>query len=132
MKIAALTIATLIICIFVPNLIWLGYSTARITNGGTDTLITVVVHVDEKETNLGDLPPGKSRFIILPKSGDAGYRISYEIRAHSKSACGEYVEGEMYHVETILESSQGSKCMVSITPLISDLFTLKMISGSAI
>ena len=38
--------------------------------------------------------------------------------------CQEYVEGAMYHVETILLGIKGSNCTVSF-PLISDLLIWK-------
>jgi hypothetical protein len=114
------------ICIFAPNLIWLGNSTARITNGGTDTINSVIVHVDDEETRLGDLLPGESRFIFLPKSGDATYKVSYVDENNSPSVCEEYVEDDMYHMETVLDRSQGSGCEVSL-PLFSEVLILKVI-----
>ncbi|MGB5607130.1 MAG: hypothetical protein WBN51_11460 [Gammaproteobacteria bacterium] len=126
MKTAVLISVVLVPCIFAPNLIWLAKSTARITNGGTVMLSSVIVDVDDKETKLGDLHPGESRFILLPKSGDATYKVNYEKGGYSESVCQEYVESEMYHVETILESSHDSGCAVSL-PLFSELFILKVI-----
>ncbi|MGB5474255.1 MAG: hypothetical protein WBQ78_12355 [Gammaproteobacteria bacterium] len=126
MKTTALIIFILAVCIFAPNLIWLANSTARITNGGTDAISSVIVHVDDKKTKLGDLLPGESRFIFLPKSGDATYKVSYGDENNSESVCEEYVEGNMYHMETVLESSQGSGCEVSL-PLFSEVFILKVI-----
>ena len=112
-------------CIFAPNLIWLANSTTRITNGTVDTLDSVTVYVDEKETNLGELPPGKSHFMFLPGSGDATYKVSYINGASMESVCQEYMEGEMYHVETLLAGVQGSQCTVTL-PLTSELFILKV------
>jgi len=126
MKTIVLIIVVLVLCIFAPNLIWLAKSTARITNGGTFTLSSVIVYVDDKETKLGELHPGESRFILLPKSGDATYKVTYGKGGFSESVCQEYVESEMYHMETILESSHDSGCAVSL-PLFSELIILKVI-----
>ena len=125
-KTTVLIILVLVLCIFAPNLIWFARSTAHITNGGTVTLSSVTVDVDGKETKLGKLHPGESRFILLPKSGDATYRVNYGKAEYPESVCQEYVESEMYHVETILESSHDSGCAVSL-PLLSELFILKVI-----
>lgn len=126
MKKTALIIAILATCIFAPNLIWLANSTTRITNIGLDILSSVTVYVDDRETNLGELPPGKSRFMFLPKSGDSTYKVSYTNRSSVESVCQEYVEDEMYHVETLLSGTKGSICSVTL-PLVSELFILKVL-----
>jgi hypothetical protein len=114
-----------------PNLIWLAYSTARITNTGDEILRSVIVHVDDEQTILGELEPGKSRFIILPNSGDATFKVSYVKGTNTETVCQEYAEGDMYHIETLLSDNKGSKC-ISTLPLVSDLLILKALSYDVI
>ncbi len=114
----------LLCCVFLLNLFWLGFSTARIVNGETESIHSVIVHVNEKETELGDLAPGEHRFIFLPKSGDATFTVTYRKGAESELVCSDYVEGEMYHVEVRLQGTNTSRCSVSL-PLFSELFILK-------
>jgi len=110
--------------VLLPNLVWLGFSTARIANGETVSIHSVIVHVDEEKTELGDLAPGERRFIVLPKSGDATFTVTYKKGAESEAVCSEYVEGDMYHVEVRLKGTAASQCSVSL-PLLSELFILK-------
>ncbi len=125
MKITVLIVGVLAVCVLAPNLIWLANSTTRITNGGVNYLNSVTVYVDDKETKIGGLSSGESRFIFLPKSGDATYKVGYVNGASSESVCQEYVEGEMYHVETLLGGARGSECLVTL-PLTSELLILKV------
>ncbi len=126
MKRTALLVSILAVFIFAPNLVWLAYSTNRITNGGAGLLRSVTVHVDDRKVYLGELHPGDSRFTFLPKSGDATYRVSYTNGTRDELACQAYVEGEMYHVELLLADTRGPVCTVTL-PLISELFILKLI-----
>lgn len=126
MKKAAVITLVVIACILVPNLMWLANSTTRITNAGKNTLSSIIVHVNDSETKLGELHAGNSRFIFLPKVGDATYKVSYRNGPSLEAVCQEYVEGHMYHVETTLTDSQSSECKVSL-PLVSELFILKVL-----
>jgi hypothetical protein len=82
--------------------------------------------VDNKETRLSELLPGESRFILLPKSGDGTYEVSYGNTENSEPVCKDYVEGAMYHAETILAGPNGPVCKVTL-PLFSELLILKMV-----
>lgn len=126
MKKTALIIVILVTCIFAPNLVWLANSTTRITNIGSGVLNSVTVYIDDKETSLGALLPGESRFMLLPKSGDSTYKVDFTNRSSVESVCQEYVEGEMYHVETLLSGTKGSICSVTL-PLVSELLILKVL-----
>lgn len=94
MRKSLLIIGILAVFSFIPNLIWLVNSTARITNIGENILSSVTVYVDDKKINLGELTSGKSRFILLPKSGDATYKVSYAKGSSAESVCQEYEEGD--------------------------------------
>lgn len=100
-------------------------STARITNGEKYQIRSVIVHVDEIQKDLGDLSPGESRFIFLPKSSDAAFKVSYLRGNNTISFCSEYVEGSMYHLDIDLKGLQDSRCLVSL-PIVSELFVLKI------
>ncbi len=109
-----------------PNLLWLANSTARVTNGESESIGPVMIHVDDKTVELGILDPEEKRFLLLPKSGDSTYSVTYQKGADSISVCSAYIEGEMYHVQTVLNGPTHSRCEVSL-PLLSDLLVLKML-----
>lgn len=123
------TLATFFLFAFfllAPNLIWLKNSTSRVLNKDKDTISSVTVHVNEKQTEIGDLLPGESRFIFLPKLGDATYKVTYDDETNSRTICVDYVESEMYHMETVIRSPKISECNSSL-PLLSELFIFKVI-----
>jgi len=126
MKVAVITFLLLALCLLAPNLVWLGFSTARITNVDPNTVYSVTVYVNDKKLSLGDIRAGESRFLILPASGDATYKVLYGEGADVKSVCNDYVQRDMHHVETVLEGVEGSRCKVSL-PLFSELLFLKLI-----
>ena len=109
-----------------PNLVWLARSTTRITNTGEDILSAVIVYVDDKGTAISELQPGDSQFLFLPKSGDANYRVSFVKGSSVLHVCQEYVEGDMYHMETQLSDAENSRCDATL-PLFSSLLILKAI-----
>jgi len=112
-----------ILCLFAPNVLWLTHSTARITNAGTAPLKAVTVYVDDTARLVGTLAPGESDFIFLPKKGDATYRVLYLSESGIRSACNEYVEESMYHIETRLAGDDA--CTVSL-PITRDLLIRKL------
>ena len=116
----------LLSCVFLPNLLWLNFSTARILNGEPTSIDIVIVHVNQKTIALGSLEPGEHRFLFLPKSGDATFFVTYRKGSESERACTGYVEGDMYHVEAQLMGADTSRCSFSL-PLLSELFILKWI-----
>lgn len=123
-----LTVAILFLLIFGPNLIWFFNSTATIVNTGEQEIASVVVFVDDNEVKVGNLKPGEQKLIFLPKSGDATFRTVYSYGNKYLNACNEYVEGEMYHVEAILNSRVSSKCNTFL-PVTSKLFITKFLRG---
>ncbi len=124
MKKMALISGLSMLAILSLNLIWLVRSTARITNAGEDRLDAVVVHVREKAIALGPLFPGEHRFILLPLSGESPYEVSVVQAGQQKTVCQAYIEGSLYHVETVLQDDRGSKCTISF-PLTSALLVWK-------
>ena len=125
MKKAIIVLGIIIVGFGVPNLLWLGNSTLRIENNGDELLSSIIVYVDEKETKLSDLKPGQSRFIFLPKSGEATVIITYIVGEKPGTTCHEYIENGMYHVEVDINNLNNGKCKVSL-PIASELLLLKL------
>ena len=111
-------------CLLVgPNLFWLSRSTARVENRAAQAAAPVVMLACGKETSLGSIAPGASRFVVLPKCGDD----TLEIRVGAQPArCRTYIEGEMYHVRARLTSSTTADCAYSGMPPFSPVLLLEL------
>lgn len=104
-----------------PNLIWLARSTARITNESRLELGDLRLEVGGRELVIGTAPPGLSRFVFLPETGDATLRVSYWIGPRELTGCQEYVGGSMYHVDIRIARNLEARCVPQL-PLFDRLF----------
>lgn len=121
-----ITISSLIACVLLPNLLWFNYSTSRITNQGSKTIESVTANINNQAIEIGTLKQNESHFIFLPNNGGASFEMIYKKGQDTETACQEYVEGSMYHVEVVITNAGVIKCNSSL-PLISDLLILKLI-----
>ena len=127
MKKALLVIGIIIIGFGLPNLLLLTSSTLKIKNSRDKVISSVIVHVDEKQKKLPDLMPGQSSFTILPKSGDSTIKITYYYDENLETACRDYIENSMYHVEVEINSSNKEECKISL-PITSELLLFKLLN----
>ncbi len=105
------------------NLFWFGYSTTRVQIGGPG-LAQVTLRINEEVIELGDLRRGESRFMFLPKHGDAIYSITFQDNGHEQAACELEIQEVRQHVETMLRPGSESSCVVS-EPMFSGLLVGK-------
>lgn len=107
--------------VFVPNLIWLARSTARITNHSSRELRNFRLELGEREVTFGAVAPGQSRFVFLPETAGATLLVVYSVGTRPRTGCREYVEGSMFHVNVAVDPSLEPQCAVTL-PLTERLF----------
>jgi len=93
-----------------PQCINLFYSTAQVENQSGRPIEAVAVVVGGVSRELGNLPPGKSRFVLLPGQGDATFRLRYSAGGGQFTQCSEYVEDAQFHVHAVIEPSLMAEC----------------------
>jgi hypothetical protein len=98
--------ALLVLVIVGFNLVWLGTSTVRIENASDVPFDAVGYRACEKTHLIGDLEPGQSAFRFLEACGDD----TLEILLGQSSFCQIYVEGELYHVDALIRTSNAVEC----------------------
>ena len=127
MKKTLIILIILILIVFAPNLVWLVKSTAFISNRSSKALNFLTVHINRNNIQLGRLMPGQSRFIMLPKTGDTTFEISYVKGGNLVHNCRQYVEDSMYSVEARIYDTRTPECNVKF-PFLSESFLVKMIN----
>jgi len=127
MKKIFLVLVILIMILYAPNFIWLVKSTAYISNRSSKALNFLSVHVDDKSVQLGKLMPDETRFIFLPRSGDATFELSYVKGGKLIFSCRQYIESEMYNVKSVINDSDSPDCSTD-SPFINELFILKLLN----
>jgi hypothetical protein len=100
-----------IVAFQLQHLLW---STARLTNDSAYLLSHVLLRVDDATVPVGDIAPGRSRFVRLPQRGDATLSVEFSSNGRSHRACSEYVEGEMYHVRVTISPSLAVACRAQL------------------
>jgi hypothetical protein len=118
-----LVVIFLILCL--PNLLWLSRSTAVVRNESQQTATDVRVNVGSSVLDVGTLPPGASRFLLLPAGGDATLNVMFRMADVDREACREYLEGSMYHVRVIIAPSLQARCETDL-PLFSRLLVTEL------
>jgi hypothetical protein len=89
------------------HLVW---STARLENKSPYLLSDVRVRLDDAMVPDSDISPGRSRFVRLPKRGEATFSVEFSSAGEQHQDCVEYVEGEMYHVRATVSSTLAVSC----------------------
>lgn len=92
--------ALLVLLLVLPNLIWLQTSTLRIHNVSAWTTYSLEFEACGERHTVGSLAPGRSAFRFLESCGDDSLKIFHE----GSVECQLYVEGELYHVDAILDA----------------------------
>jgi len=105
------------------NLFWFAFSTTRIQIAGPG-LADVKLQVGDEVIELGDLRRGESRFMFLPKHGDANYSITFREETNVLTACSLEIQEVKQHIEARLRPGSESNCTVS-EPMFSDLMVSK-------
>lgn len=90
----------LILLLVLPNLIWLQTSTLRIKNASAWTTYSLEFEACGERHAVGGLESGQSTFRFLESCGDDTLTILHE----GAAACQLYVEGELYHVDAVVEA----------------------------
>ena len=109
-----------------PNVVWLRYSTVRVTNEADALLRDVALLIDTESVPVGNVLLKSSRFSFLPTEfGEATLTIAYRIKGASVSGCQEYVESTRYHVEVVVNEDQSVSCSVE-QPIFSGLLVQKL------
>jgi len=93
-----------------PQCVNLFRSTAQIENQSGRPIEAVAIIVSGVPQELGNLPPGKSRFVLLPRRGDATFRLRYTAGGGQFTQCQEYVEDGMYHIRAVIEPNLMAEC----------------------
>jgi len=88
----------------------LAWSTARVKNQSPYLLSEVLVRVDDAIVRIGEISPGRSRFVRLPARGDATLSIEFSSAGHKYKGCTVYVQGDMYHVRVSVPSDLAVSC----------------------
>ncbi len=82
----------------------------------------IVLWACERAFPLGTLPPGASRFRVLPQCGDD----SVELHAGgAPTNCRIYVEGELYHVRAWFASATTGECLYGGAPPLSPVLVVE-------
>jgi hypothetical protein len=63
---------------------------------------------------VGDLAPGQSRFLWLPRTGNATFFVEFATGGQQRKGCSEYVEGEMYHVRATVSAALAVSCSAEL------------------
>ena len=92
----------------------LAWSTARMKNESPHLLSEVLIRVDDATVRIGEVLPGQSRFVRLPKRGDATFSVEFSALGNRHKGCAEYVEGEMYHVRVSVDSALAVSCSTEL------------------
>lgn len=89
-------------------------STARLKNESSHLLSDVLVRVGDAVVPVGDISPGRSKFVWLPRGGEATFSVEFSSVGRKHKDCSEYVEGEMYHVRATVSSALGLSCRTEL------------------
>ena len=112
-------VATLLILMIIPNLVWLATSSIRIHNISNQPISAVAYSACEKTHPIGSLLPGQSIFRFLEACGDD----TLKILIGNSRFCQTYVEGELYHIDATIKTPNDVGC--SYDDLFSSLFVKK-------
>jgi len=109
----------IVFVLLAPNVFWLGTSTLRIQNLSNSSVDSVVYMACETTHMIGTVAPHQSIFRFLPACGDD----TLEIMIGKNKFCQTYVEGELYHVDAVLNGVDHVSCRYD--HLLSSLFIVK-------
>jgi hypothetical protein len=130
MKVGRVLCATAGVIIFLAagfQLQHLAWSTARIENDSVHRLSGVIVRVDGATVPIGVIPAGGSRFIRLPKRGEASLSVEFSALGEKHQGCAEYVEGEMYHVRLGISPELEVSCIAELGVLTSRIMLFELL-----
>ena len=103
------------------------WSTARIDNMAEEQLSDVRVLIDETVVPVGSIGAKGTRFITLPKKGDATLTIAFTVEGTPHEGCREYVESEMYHVRVSISPTFDIQCSTELGLSTRRLMILEML-----
>jgi hypothetical protein len=63
---------------------------------------------------VGDIYPGRSKFLWLPRGGEATFSVEFSTAGQKHKDCSEYVEGEMYHVRATVSAALAVSCSTEL------------------
>jgi len=79
-------------------------------NESSHLLSGAVIRVGNGTGSVGDIGPGHSRLVWLPKGGDATFSIEFSSLGRKHSGCSEYVEGEMNMFQLLVDATLEIDC----------------------
>lgn len=94
------------LALILPNLLWLSTSTLRIHNTTGVDIAAVAYSACARTRTIGDLAPGASSFVLLEDCGED----SLEIVIGDERFCRMYVEGDVYHVDAVIDAPRSVQC----------------------
>lgn len=110
-----------------PNVLWLLYSTVRVTNEASVLVRDVALRTDTRSIPVGNVPPQASRLIFLPSDfGGATFSIEYKAKNAPVPQCQVYVESTKYHVEIVIDENYSVQCTTEILDF-SSVFVWKLL-----
>lgn len=112
-----------------PNALWLSRSSAIVHNAGPQALILRLAYLDDPEriVEVGELPPGASRFLWLDPVGEATLAVHVRDGAGWREHCANYIEQGMYRVAVTARSATDVECGTDL-PLFDRLLVLDYLS----
>ena len=124
MKASLVILAILAVMLAALNLLWLGFSSAKITVGHRG-VPSVKLRVDDKVTDFGNLRTGETRFLFLSKgdgSTPGGARVSVSLLVGDSQhvVCAPVVGPRLQHLDIVLYNDRESTCELR-SPMFSDL-----------
>ncbi len=120
---AALVVVGFFAALLAPNLLWLGNSTLKISNGSPWEITDIEVEVIGGREGIERLRPGAQAMILLPLVGESDLKLRYRI-ARSSSAPPEemgcnagYLESGGYHAIAEISANGTANCRVELASL---------------
>ncbi len=116
-----------ILCVGATQYQHMWWSTARIENMADEQLNNVRVSIDDTIVPVGSIGAKGTRFIRLPKKGDATLTIAFTVEGIPYEGCREYVESEMYHVRVSISPTFSIQCSTELGLSTHRLMLLEML-----
>ena len=119
---AAFIVAGFFLALLAPNLLWLGNSTLKISNGSAWEVTQIEVEVTGGRESIETLQAGAKAMILLPVTGESDLKLRYRIARGSgppeEGGCDAgYLEPGGYHVIAEIKADGTADCRVEIASL---------------
>lgn len=120
---AALIVIGFFAALFAPNLLWLGSSTLKISNGSAWEMTQIEIEVVGGRESIESLAAGANAMIRLPVTGESELKLRYRIAKPNGDPLKEdgcnagYLESGGYHVIAEIGADGSAACRVELASL---------------